>query len=133
MLSIFPTLLSFGIIAPFLLRLTLGIIFIYISYFIIYKNRKSFFDYYKKNKYPLPEFITSFFGVLTAITGLFLLVGFLTQIDVLVSIYLLISLYLSDKEIKAFEFNNSFYWLAGVVSISLLFLGAGAFAIDLPL
>lgn len=133
MLNPFPALLSFAILAPFILRLSLGIIFIYISYFIIYKNRDKFFDYYKKHKYPFPDVTTWFTGILGAITGLFFVIGFLTQIASLVAIYLTISLYLSDKEIKSFEFTCSFYTLMGVVSLALLFLGAGAFAIDLPL
>jgi uncharacterized membrane protein YphA (DoxX/SURF4 family) len=133
MLNPFPTLLSFAILAPFLLRLSLGIIFIYISYFIIYKNRDKFFDYYKKHKYPFPDVTTWFSGILSAIVGVFFILGFLTQIVAIVAIYLTISLYLSDKEIKSFNFTCSFYTLVGVISLSLMLLGAGAFAIDLPL
>lgn len=133
MLNIFPTLLSFSLLAPFILRITLGIIFIYISYFVIYKNGKDFLAYYKKNKYPVPGAMTWFLSILSCLTALFFILGFLTQIVGLVAIYILMSLYLSDKDIKVFEFSNSFYLLAIVVSLSLLFLGAGAFAIDLPL
>lgn len=133
MLNVFPTLLSFALLAPVILRITLGIIFIYISYFIIYKNGGDFLAYYKKNKYPVPGAMTWFLSILTSLTALFLILGFLTQVVAIISIYILISLYLSDKDVKAFEFSNSFYILAGVVALSLLFLGAGAFAIDLPL
>lgn len=133
MLNPFPTLLSFGLLAPFVLRVTLGMILIYISYFVIYKNRQDFFSYYKKNKYPFPSFITWFFGILNALAGLFLVFGFLTQVAAIIAIYLLISLYLSDKDIKKFQFSTSFYVLASIVAFCLLFLGAGAFGIDLPL
>jgi len=133
MLNIFPTLLSFNLLAPFILRFTLGIIFIYISYFIIYKNGSDFLSYYKKHKYPFPGATTWFFGILNAVVAVFLLLGFLTQAVALIAIYLFINLAFSDKEINAFSFSTSFYVLAIVVSLSLLFLGAGAFAIDLPL
>lgn len=133
MLNVFPDLLSFALLAPFILRLTVGITFMYISFFAIYKNRQSFFEYYKKHHYPLPIILTWFFGVLNLIVGLSLVIGFLTQIAVIVGIYLLVSLSLCDQEIKSFQFQKSFYVLLGIVCFSLLFLGAGAFAIDLPL
>ena len=133
MLNPFPELLSFAIFAPFILRLILGIVFIYISYFVIYKNRQDFFDFYRKNKYPVPTILTWFFGSLNLIVGMFFVVGFLTQIISLFAIYLLVSLYLCDKDIKAFEFQKIFYVLAISVSFCMLFLGAGIFAVDLPL
>jgi uncharacterized membrane protein YphA (DoxX/SURF4 family) len=133
MLNIFPDLLSFALLAPFILRLTVGITFMYISFFVIYNNRINFFEYYKKHHYPLPIVLTWFFGILNLIVGLFLVVGFLTQVVVLIAIYLLVSLYLCDQEIKTFEFQKSFYILLGIVCLSLLFLGAGAFAVDIPL
>jgi len=133
MLNTFPTLLSFAILAPFILRVTLAIVFIYISYFLIYQNRQSFFEFYKKHKYPLPSILTWFFGILNLLVGLFFLIGFLTQITSLIAIYLLGSLYLCDKEIKSFEFQKSFYLIVGVVCLVMIFLGAGAFAVDIPL
>jgi len=133
MLNIFPDLLSFALLAPFILRLTIGITFMYISFFVIYKNRQNFCEYYKKHNYPLPIILTWFFGIINLIVGLFLIIGFLTQLVVLIAIYLLASLYLCDQDIKTFEFQKSFYVLLGIVCFCLLFLGAGAFAIDLPL
>jgi uncharacterized membrane protein YphA (DoxX/SURF4 family) len=133
MLNIFPDLLSLSLIANFILRLTLGLTFIYISYFVIYKNRQGFFDYYKNHKYPVPTILAWFFGILNALVGLFFVIGFLTQVVSLIAIYLLISLSLCDKEIKSFEFQKSFYILLGIISLCMLFLGAGAFAVDLPL
>ena len=133
MLSLFPSLLSFGILAPFLLRVSLGIIFIYISYLIIYKDRKDFFSYYKKNKYPFPEAVTSSLGILTLLTGIFFIIGFLVQAVSIVSIYLLISISFCDSEIKKLSFGKPFYFLSIIVSLSLILLGAGSFAVDLPL
>jgi uncharacterized membrane protein YphA (DoxX/SURF4 family) len=133
MLNPFPALLDFAILAPFILRITLGVVLIYISYSVIYKKRKDFYKYYKDHKYPFPSVVTWFFGVLNALVGLFFIIGFLTQVDALIAIYLLVSLYLSDKEIGSFQFSGSFYLLASIVAFSLLFLGAGAFAFDIPL
>jgi uncharacterized membrane protein YphA (DoxX/SURF4 family) len=133
MLNPFPLLLSFGLFGPLLIRVALGIIFIYISYEIIYKNKDKFLKYYKSNNYPFPELMTWFFGILTAIVGAFFILGFLTQIVAIIAVYLLISLALSDKEIQTFKFHALFYLITIVTSLSMILLGAGAFAIDLPL
>jgi len=133
MLSIFPDLLSFGIIAPLLLRVTLGVILAIIGYRIVYKYRGQFFKFYQENKYPMTNVFPLFFGYLTMVTALFLIFGFLTQAAAIVAIYLLASISLIDKNIHVFDFQKSFYWMTIVVAVSLLFLGAGIFAIDLPL
>lgn len=133
MLSIFPDLLSFGFFAPFFLRLTLGIILIQIGYKIAFKYRGQFFKFYQENKYPFANHFPLIFGYLTMLTGGFLIIGFLTQIASLASIYILASLFLSDKDLQIFHFQKSFYTITIMVSFSLLFLGAGILAIDLPL
>jgi uncharacterized membrane protein YphA (DoxX/SURF4 family) len=133
MLNIFPDLLSFSILVPVILRITVGLVFIYISYFVVYKSRQNFFDYYKNHNYPLPAVLTTFFGVLSSLTGLFFLIGFFTQVVALIAIYLLVTLYLSDKEIKTFEFGKSFYLLVGIICFCLVISGAGIFAVDMPL
>jgi uncharacterized membrane protein YphA (DoxX/SURF4 family) len=123
MLSVFPDLLTFGIIAPFLLRVTLGIILISIGHKVFFKEKKSFTGYYTANKYPFAGSLPIIFGSLSILVGLFLIIGFLTQVAALLSIYILVSL----------SFQTSFYALAVAVSVSLLFLGAGIWAVDLPL
>lgn len=133
MLSIFPDLLSFGLLAPVLLRVTLGIILIIIGRKIAFKYRGQFFKFYQENKYPVPNTLPLIFGFLTILTGTFMIIGFLTQVAAIIAIYISLSLHLTDKDLHVFEYQKSFYALMVVVSISLLLLGAGIFAIDLPL
>ena len=73
------------------------------------------------------------FGYLTIITGILLIIGLLTQIAAIITIYLFLSLYLIDKDIHVFNFQKSFYLINIIVCLSLLILGAGIFAVDLPL
>jgi uncharacterized membrane protein YphA (DoxX/SURF4 family) len=133
MLNVFPDLLSFAVLAPFILRLALGYTFIYISFFVVYKDRQKFFDYYKKHKYPFCIALVWFFGILNLVVGLFYIIGFLTQVVSLVAVYLIVSLAMCDKEIKSFEFNQSFYIFLVIIAMCLMLLGAGAYAVDLPL
>jgi uncharacterized membrane protein YphA (DoxX/SURF4 family) len=133
MLSIFPDLLSLSLVAPLLLRVTLGVIVGMIGYKIVYKYRGQFFKFYQENKYPMAKSMPLVFGYLAIVTGIFLVIGFLTQIATLVAIYIFASLYLIDKDLHIFEYQKHFYILTVVVSVSLLFLGPGILAIDLPL
>lgn len=133
MLSVFPDLLTFGIIAPFLIRVTLGIILISIGHKVFFKEKKSFAGYYADNKYPFAKYLPTIFGLLSIIVGILLIIGLFTQVAALLSIYILTSLSFTEKSLGVFNFQTAFYALAIVTSISLLFLGAGIFAFDLPL
>ena len=71
------------------------------------------------------------------ITGIFLIAGFLTQIagiaGVLIAIDALFAKLLYKDLDKVIKYSRMFYILILITSLSLIFSGAGAFAIDLPL
>ena len=114
MFSIFPPLLTFSSIAPLLLRLTLGVVFVLWAY------RKI-----KINKYQ---------AILEGIIGVLLVFGFITQLaSLFATIILGIRLVKKIKE-KAFLTDGvNYYLILFVISISLIFTGAGFLALDLPL
>ena len=119
MLSIFPLFLSLGLLAPLLLRITLGIILIHWAVGKI-KSRTTPF--------------TVALGVLEVLIGIGLLVGFLVQLAALIaSVIFLIHLIKKAQTKSLFTAGVNYYFILFMISLSLLLLGAGAFAFDLPL
>jgi len=113
MLNPFPDLLAFALLAPTLLRIVLGII-------IIMKARE---------KTAISPF-TQLTRVVYFIGGAFLIAGAFTQYSaILVSLALLYEMfYLPTTKEK-----RTTLILLLTISLSLLFLGAGFVAFDLPL
>ena len=125
MLSVFPALLTFYPFAPFILRwfLAFSIIILIIR---IYRQNELKNKHSKIIKYSSIALLT--------ITSLALILGFLVQIFSLIILILLVISQLN----KIFKFNllslSSIEFLTiFAISFSLLFLGTGIFAIDLPL
>jgi putative oxidoreductase len=122
MLNTFPTLLTFSLLAPFLIRASLGIIFIILGY-----------TEFKKDKYNVPK-LSYTISILEIIGGLVLLVGFLTQIVSIVLSIIIFSIIVIKFRNKSYNSNEvTLYVFMFISLISLLLSGAGAFAIDLPL
>jgi len=114
-LSTFPTLLSFGLLSPFLLRLTVSIFLL-----IIAKERfgKSF------------KWIAIFHIALSALIA----IGLYTQISSILAFLAIITEYMIDKKQSSLSKEKvGLYTVLLVILISLLFTGPGLFAFDLPL
>ena len=134
MLSVFPSLFIFGIFAPLILRLAVGVLFFYSGYQ----------HFTKENEVLAAEFTSRFgsfaktFALLVAgvevILGAALIVGFLTQVAALLGMIFVLKLMWFKKEYPILaKHEKAVYVLAFVVLLSLLITGAGAPAIDLPL
>jgi uncharacterized membrane protein YphA (DoxX/SURF4 family) len=119
MLSLLPGLLAFEQLAPFLLRLTLGFIFIHWAY---------------KTWKVKTESSEAVFSILFGVLGLLFIFGLFTQLAGIVSfIYFGIKLYGKLKE-KAFLTDGvNYYVILLIISFCLIVSGAGTFAFDLPL
>lgn len=116
-LNTFPELLDFVRISPFLLRVVVGVL-------IIYLGRQE----QKKD---------SFLSYAYYICGLFLMVGFYTQITSIVGLVLLkYSIYVNYwKDRRTSPVSGHIYFLyaiSGLILVSLLFSGAGFLALDMP-
>jgi uncharacterized membrane protein YphA (DoxX/SURF4 family) len=119
MLNPFPSLLVYSTLAPLILRLALGLVFLDLGYFNL-----------KMRKVPL-LYITGFLEVAGAIMLFF---GYYTQIAALGFALLTgIELYIEWKNENILKGDLVFYLLLFAISLSLLLSGAGAFAKDLPL
>ncbi len=120
MLSLFPYLLSFQLVSPLLLRLVLGLIFLFWA-------KKKFNKLEKDNKDKTLIVVDLAIGVL-------LVIGLWTQLASLVAaISLAIHIILKIKQ-KAFLTDGiNYYLILLIISLSLLFTGPGILAFDLPL
>jgi uncharacterized membrane protein YphA (DoxX/SURF4 family) len=119
MLSLFPTLLAYDGFTPFLLRLTLGAVLIFWSY--------------KKLTNRIDIKVT-LLGIIELISGILLIVGYLTQLAALI-IAVILGIKIGFK-IKNKSFLNdgvNYYLILFVISICILISGAGFIAFDLPL
>lgn len=115
MLSIFPNLLSYPLLAYAILRLVLAFQFAQIAL----DRRKKPVGYL-----TIPEGIVS----------VFVLIGLWTQIASLVLIILIfVEIYLDQKFKTENSRSRNIFWLLGSIAFALLFLGPGIFAFDLPL
>lgn len=116
-LSLFPSLLTFGLFAPLVLRLA-------VSYFLFSLGNET----YKK------EGLEKWYSIFYFITALFIFVGFYTQAFVLVGILVIKFDWWTKKKISPISKEQMMlYVFAEVILLSLVVTGPGAFAIDLPL
>jgi len=130
----FPGLLTFWLIAPFLLRITVGFIFIYFGITKIWKERKRRISFF--NKIGLGGEVIFFWiiSIIELIGGAFLVLGLFTQIiSLILLIIIIVAIYVKIKNPSLLDNSLEFFILTLAVLLSLLFLGAGFFAIDLPL
>ncbi len=115
-LSLFPSLLTFGLFAPLLLRLV-------VSYFLIINGRKNFVVN-KKIWLAAPQIIC----------GLMLFIGVYTQVVVLVALISIKLEWWTSRKISPVTNDKMMvYWFTGIILLSLILTGPGAFAIDYPL
>jgi uncharacterized membrane protein YphA (DoxX/SURF4 family) len=117
MLNPFPDLLIYSAMAPFILRVVLG--FVYLDIGIM--------NFKKSGNFKL-------IGVVEIIGAIMLFLGFYTQIAAIIFIVIAgTSLYIEYKDAAVLRRDLAFYLLLLAISVSLLLSGAGAYARDLPL
>lgn len=137
MLNVFPGLLFLGFLAPFFVRVAVGAIFLWIGYSYLFRDRNAAIAQLSSRWPKCASFLIWFGGIFEIITGLFLITGFLTQIAAIAGMLiatdaLFVKLLYKDLD-RVAKYSRVFYILVLIISISLLFSGAGAFAFDLPL
>lgn len=134
MLNPFPDLLAFSLLAPFFLRIVLGISYARFGYLKLIKSGLIKISFLKKD-YLKPEILfVLVVGLLEAVGGVLLVLGMFTQIVSLVlGMLILGTIVIKLRNGAILSSELGYYVLLLVVTFSLLFSGAGAFAIDLPL
>jgi uncharacterized membrane protein YphA (DoxX/SURF4 family) len=135
MLNTFPELLNYSLLSPTILRLLLAFVLISIGIEILKPTTRALFvAYFSSKEFPLSNFIPWKLGIAQITLGVFFVFGIFTQISALVAIYVLFSLfYIENRVERILPHTSMFYLTMIIIAISLLFSGAGAFAVDLPL
>ncbi|MEK7568888.1 MAG: DoxX family protein [Patescibacteria group bacterium] len=133
--SLFPSLLDYQMLGVFLLRVTLGLIFVYFWYEKITHQRTERIHFFEKLGMKPAVLYFALTAYTEGIAGTLLVVGLWTQgAAIATGTLMLLASILKFFKPNALPRNTiEFYIILSVVSFSLLFLGAGAFAFDLPL
>ena len=134
MLNPFPDFLTYSMLAPFLLRATVGLIFLDLGIIKFKSEKPRWVASFDALGLRPSDLFVALYGSLQIIGGLMFLFGAYTQIAALAFvIFTGCELYIEMKAREVLKRDMAFYLLLFVISLSLLLTGAGAYAIDLPL
>lgn len=134
MLNPFPDLLVYSLLAPFILRLVAGFIFVNLGVLAFKNEKERWLSSLTVLRIPRPQLALKILGAIEIASGIMLLLGFYTQIAALVLTLLTFGeAYVEYKDPTVLKRNFVFYIMLLSIVLSLLLSGAGAFAIDLPL
>lgn len=120
------------------MRVTLGLVFLHASYLKLRKEKNERAALFQEIGLK-PGFIYSqILGYFEIILGLSLITGFLTQISALIGALLfgtiaVIKIFKKPSTMEKIGESGEYYLILTIISISLLFSGAGFLAFDLPL
>lgn len=134
MLNPFPELLSFSPLAPLILRLVLGLIFLDLGILKFKSERKRWVASFQALHLNPAQLLVTIFGLIEVVGGVLLLLGAWTQIAALIFVVLVgLEFYIEYKDASVLKRDIVFYILVLAIAVSLLLTGAGAFAFDIPL
>ena len=133
-LNTFPDLLTFSMFSPLILRVILGLIVINLGYLKLDKEKNLWQQLFETiNIHPSRIFV-KVLAFIEIVGGIMLVIGSYTQLTAIIfSILFFCEAVLEYRESSLERRNLIFYVLMFAISLSLVFLGAGAFAFDLPL
>jgi putative oxidoreductase len=133
MLSIFPSFLDYGLLAPFIIRIVVGLIFVDLGYLKIRKERERWYNLFN-TFIGIGGFFVNLIALIEMIGGLLLILGLFTQAAALaLALLAFLNLYLEWRDPAFVRRSFVFYPMLFAMTLSLLFSGAGFLAIDLPL
>lgn len=134
MLNPFPELLTYGLLSPFILRVVVGFIFVNLGLLAFKGEKERWIVSLATLNIPNPKIAVKIFGAIEFVGGAMLLLGAYTQVAALfLALLTFAEAYVEYKDPAILKRNFVFYVLILAITLSLLFSGAGAFAIDLPL
>lgn len=134
MLNPFPDLLTYSLLAPFILRVVAGLIFVNLGILAFKNEKERWLTSLSILRVPNPKLVLKIMGSIEIMAGAMLVLGFYTQIAALVlALLVFCETYVEYKDPLILKRNFVFYIMLLAIVLSLLLSGAGAFAIDLPL
>ncbi len=141
MLNPFPELLIYGDLAPLILRLALGCLFISTGYLKLTREKNRWAKTFEVFRVPKPVVAVQVLGMVELISGMMIVLGLYTQIAALIIVLISFSeIWVELQEETLIVRSLAFYILVFAIAASLLFSGAGFHALggiplafDLPL
>lgn len=134
MLNPFPDLLTYSLLAPLLLRLVLGFIFVDLGILKTKGEKERWRATFEALHLKPADFFLPLYAFLQITGGILLILGLWTQVAALMFvIFTGAELYIEWRAKEILKRDLVFYLLLFIISLSLLFTGAGAFAFDIPL
>ncbi len=134
MLNPFPELLNYALLAPFILRMIVGLIFLDLGFLKFKAEKSRWMASFETLGLRPTDFFVPLYGALQIAGGMMLILGLYTQIAAL---FFVLStgaeLFVESRAQSVLKRDYTFYLLLFVISLSLLLTGAGAFAFDIPL
>ena len=133
-LNTFPDLLTYGILSPFILRVVLGFIAIDLGLLKLGKEKHVWVELFQTINFQPARFFVKLVAVIEIIGGFMLVLGSYTQITAIVfAVVFFCETVLEYREESLETRNLPFYIMMFAISLSLIFTGAGAFALDIGL
>ena len=134
MLNPFPGLLTFRLLGPMLIRIALGVYFIFFGWNKFKKEDSTLIEFFDSlSLKPASNYLKGL-ATIEIFVGVCLIIGLATQIVAIISaivsfVMFVISLRSENNRLE----KPSFYALLFILGISLVFTGAGFALVDLPL
>lgn len=134
MLNPFPELLNYSLLAPFLLRVLLGVIFLDLGLLKFRAERERWIASFETLHIRPADFFAPFYGFLQIVGAALLVLGLWTQVAALMfALFTGAELFVEWRAQSVLKRDYTFYLMLFVISVALLLTGAGAFAFDIPL
>src|SRR3989344_5815999 len=134
MLNPFPDLLTFSLLAPLILRVVIGFIFVDLGFLKFKSEKERWLSSFEALGIKPADLFVPLYAVVQIVGGLMLILGFWTQVAALIFVLSTgVELYTEWKMREVLKRDLVFYLLLFTISLSLLLTGAGAYAIDIPL
>ncbi len=132
MQSIFPYLLSWSLVVPFILRLVGGSYFVYFGYRGMTSEWNNKISFFREIHFRPAIFYAYAITTGELLGGIMLLMGFATQLVALIFfIICLVSMLIEKSGTATVQRNLNVYLLLATIMLSLFISGAGYYAIDL--
>ncbi len=130
--SVFPYLLSWALLVPFIIRIFSGAYFIHFGYAGLTSHFGDKTDFFRHNGFKHAKLLAYSFSILELVGGIMLLMGLLTQlVAIILLIISLISALLKRHGNLALIYSTDTYILLVAMMICLIIGGAGYYAMDL--
>ncbi len=133
-LNTFPDLLTFSMLSPLILRVVLGLITMNLGNLKLGREMVAWQELFETINVHPAKFFVKFLAFVEIIGGFMLVIGSYTQlVSMIFAVLFFCEAVLEYRDPNLEKRNLTFYILMFTISLSLVFLGAGAFAFDLPL